>query len=615
LGKASSRRTTTNPLLDDSTLLNSAVFGSVLEWGVQEDGQEDVDWATLSCLDQNEAVEPVAPASSGLAKGKRDREKLFLQDVCVKDGVLADPRSGQVCEELKVYVRLSLATTATATKAKLPKKLLSAKMIRAHAVSAERSYRLVVDVSLENASPEEEYKLALLSPGDKPEKAPYFFMLHKAGGDVFVLSLVQVGDQACAPKLLKTLEVTTREAELVALIRQAGNDESDLKRIKGFVAERYGDEAYLYNQLLEDEVICLGDVVARVQKKSDSSRGEVLVTKHPEAAAATASCKVIGWSVVANHVSTLGFHELLPQPHTVCNPHGCNRKFVAVATRGVVAVALSAGEGLQVPSTSSVDAFAVTGQWLVASSKMDGCAVGFHDTVVGEELRRIGKATSVCGRWAFLEVNFEFKSIQLAVFDGSGGESKAERKARKCLTDAIVLKKGGNWNDAVALLKEGARNVDASNLSRAGLYCELGKCLLEQGKAVKALANAKKAVKLFPAWDEAFYLKSQCYLTLDNVKKALKAVDRGLALAPDRKDLVDLRERVYNAQYGQMTGVAMLAQGRDVDKEERVRHVLYCMALRGEDAEAHDTRLVIGPCPLTEYQRQQLHMEALVREK
>jgi hypothetical protein len=106
-----------NPLLDDDSLWRSPVLEADLEWWAQsmvDEEQDEVDRASKSSA--GEQVEPVAVASPERFKGRRDRENLFLQDVCVRDGVLVDPQSGRVCDELKLYVRLSLATK------QLPKK-------------------------------------------------------------------------------------------------------------------------------------------------------------------------------------------------------------------------------------------------------------------------------------------------------------------------------------------------------------------------------------------------------------------------------------------------------------------------------------------------------------
>jgi hypothetical protein len=213
------------------------------------------------------------------------------------------------------------------------------------------------------------------------------------------------------------------------------------------------------------------DVVAEVSEKS---AGEVFVTKDPPKGA-----KVLKWGVVANHDSALGYFEQLPKPYETANPHGCEGRRVAVARRGVVAVAVVEG-GIEV------------GKWVVCSGANDGKAIAYEGAANQNMERVFGKTKLVVGAWAFIEVNYENRLLELkrsGLFD-----AKTEEKACKIMSDARQCL---NAAKAKEMLKSGLKKcVTASNVPLAELHHHYSERLAGQGRWDKALQHAKSAVKL-----------------------------------------------------------------------------------------------------------------------
>jgi tetratricopeptide (TPR) repeat protein len=542
--------------LDDQDLFasdNSVLFLS-----------ENVHFASLFCDE-----DPLPGAADVQAPAKRTRD-MFLHDVCVIDSGLWDPSSKSACVEMKVYVSL--------TSCDLPEKLLTQRFLRAYSVPSSRSYRNVAPVKLEDGS---SFNLPLLSPGDKAEREPHHFHLRHEGGDVFLLSLVRKGEASPVVDKVDGVRSRKRESQLVELIRCGSSRES----INQFVKDNYGDVAYFYHQLFEEESIYVGDVVAEV---SERSAGEVFVTKDPPKGA-----KVLKWSVVANHDSALGYFEQLPKPYNIANPHSCGGRRVAVARQGVVAVAV-VERGIEV------------GKWVVCSGANDGKAIGYEDAEKPNMERVLGKAKLVVGEWAFIEVNFENRMLGLkrsGLFD-----AKTEEKACKILGDARQCL---NADKAMEMLKTGLNKcVTASNVTLAELHHHYSERLAEQGLWDKALQRAKSAVKLVNVWCPFLYWKALCQFELRLVGKGLKTIDSALVLSPDDKKCLDLRKLLYDRSY-EMNHPVSSTNFSDLEK---VKSWVLHAKMRGERSADPETELIIVS-PVVKSQGECLVMDGFVREK
>lgn len=482
----------------------------------------------------------------------------WFYEVSVVDGQLVDPRTGVSCNSLKVYAKI-------ASDESLPAKTRSARKIRAYACSSQRAYRSVTKVSLQDG--EARYMLGLMAPGHKPKDGqPYYFVLQNQGGGVFLLYLVRRGDPEPKKKRPIPVEERAREEELVSLVR-AG------KQAKTVVEERYGDEVYLHPQLDEEETILVGDVVARVE------RG--YVTCNPRQIA------VLGWGIVANHLSTLGFFSELPQPHTVRTPYGQHGKFVMIATRGIVAV--------------RTDGKVRPGEVVVASGRNDGCAVELSESDVVDEKAVLGRVSAATKNFALVEVNFDTKLVIL----GEGSLLQKENgKLERRLREAEDHMEIGNYEEALSILRKARKFEAVSSHLRSRLCFNIAQIYMQKEEYGVALRKALKASKLHPASVEALVLVARCCLYENQPKKALKAINKALVLAPGHEDALACRSRAFAMEFKSLNRPLLYESMRN-----KISSLLFC----GEEAEERsDGRVVLTGRPLTQYEKYQLQMDSLL---
>jgi tetratricopeptide (TPR) repeat protein len=513
---------------------------------------------------------------------KRGRSQ-FLHDHCIAKGErwrLVDPFDEAVEKE---WLRVELDVSSE----KCEGKLGNALMVRAYAVTSSK-HRIEVNATYGG----EPYKLCLASPGKTPEEE-YYFCLLRVGGDVFQLHLVKQGD--AEPKLKQDKDAVRRESIFVALVRNYERNPTTENWNKVVAQrEKYGDIAYVYGLLRPDEDIRVGDVVARV-----ATEHQVCVTKDPDASGGT----ILGWGVVANYETTLGFHAELPRPE-LKNPHGRPANFVAVATQGVVAVMMTGG--------------CVVGQWLVASGKGDGLAVIDSGCADGER-RRLGKVQSVGDGCVFLEVNFENNVLRPDKALEMPASAKKEEKSKACLRNGDRLKQQeGGLSEAIKAYKRGLYD-ESSKYTRTLLYCAISACYLLLERFEKAKKFAKWATRLCAVHSEGFFLLAQAYYSLKVPQKAQMSIDRAMAMCPDREDYADLmNKKIQVAWHDHLLGgddrndlkpeiwakinESIMRDRLQEGELERVRELL-----AGPDAEK-----LLERCGRNDYGRKLVKMERLV---
>jgi tetratricopeptide (TPR) repeat protein len=451
---------------------------------------------------------------------KRGRS-LFLHDHCIAKGdrwKLVDPVD-EVVEKEWLRVELDLSSK------KCEGKLGNALMMRAYAVTSPL-HRIEVNATYEGES----YKLCLASPGKTPDEE-YYFCLLRVGGDVFQLHLVKQGE--AEPPLERDRDALRREAMLLSLLRNYARDSTaeNWNMVTAHLA-KYGDTAYIYGLLHEDEDVRVGDVVARV-----ATEHQVGVTKNPNASGGT----ILSWGVVANHETTPGFHAELPRP-IVRNPHGRPPHFVVVATQGIVAV-MTTGK-------------CVVGQWLMASGKGDGTAVVDCGSIDGGDeatRRRLGKVQSVGEGCVFLEVNFENNVLRPDKALEMPADLKKEEKSKMCLREGDRLKLEGGPVEAVKAYKRGLYD-ESSKYTRTLLYCAISSCYLALEKFDKAKKFAKRATRLCTVHSDGFFLLARAYYCLKVPQKAQMSIDRAMAMCPDREDYSDLMSKIQMAWHDHLLG-------------------------------------------------------------
>lgn len=331
------------------------------------------------------------PKSVALASNDDDpkKTKVWLWETCVRDGVLVDPQTFEKREELCVLIE----------KSELRDRLKTATKIRAYSQKSERKERNMVLVSVKGVY----YRLGLLSHGKKA-KHEHSFVLSRENAETSVFSLqLSYEDRKMPTKKsrgVRRLRKREREEEYEALSRSRSTDE-----------ENFGDDAYAYQQLEEDESIWVADVVAIV--------GGGFVTRQPKK-----EDDIVKWGIVANHHSSRGFSKALPQPFHLGRGQSITGKCVYVVTRGICCVRLEGDVR--------------NGELVVVSGSSVGCAKRLLNGDYCSDSKLILGRVLNCikgGHFALVKVNLE-SSILMAP---KPLLLKGDEKLRLALDDAESL--------------------------------------------------------------------------------------------------------------------------------------------------------------------------------
>ncbi len=403
------------------------------------------------------------------------------------------------------------------------KDVMKQRFIRGYAISSQRQYRSVVKVAIKEEGETEyryDFKLPLIPPGDKaPDQSPYFFHLARKGADQFELRLIQKGEKEPQVVYDEAL-VAGNHAQLLTMLRKGLN-------VSEFLTENFGDDAYLYRKMFEEEVICVGDVVAMIRS---SNSQEVFVTKDPTGL----SEEVIEWGVVANAPFVQGYVPEFPKVAKLRDPLHCGQAFaVPVARHGIVAVML----------TESSVGRAMSGMWAEASGD-GGFACVQREGELQDDRKQLGKLRCVIQgtSWAILEVNFRFRTVHVASAPWTEASDLALQDVMVKAKEVLSVK------DRVQLMKKGLKKHPASVRGRAILLFELGQMYAEADELgnnwKKATNYGKQAAALSQSEDVLAFL-ARCYLKRGKIDKALKTLDQALALAPYREDFSLLMVEIF----------------------------------------------------------------------
>lgn len=121
-------------------------------------------------------------------------------------------------------------------------------------------------------------------------------------------------------------------------------------------------------------------------------------------------------------------------------------------------------------------------------------------------------------------------------------ESKAKlveeikNRAKSCISSR-------NYPEAIALYSK-AISVSTDNGQTAILYANRSMCQLNMSKTTEAINDASEAIQLDPNYVKSYYRLAMAHVQSNSYAQAKEALERGLALKPDDKELLQQLQRI-----------------------------------------------------------------------